>query len=161
MLFCAQTRILTVHFLAMALATALSPAPWQDTAPTLSHSCRKGHLPIVTASGTRDLPTAWGLLQIGFLCHRNRRDTTDMEKTTASKESKCRNSHSPKQDTRETAFPRAEHSSLMEHVVPAAPAGLSAQQAQAQVQPHPHSPPQPREEHASVFSLVSYGVSFW
>lgn len=140
MLFCEQTRILSVHFLAMTLATALSPAPWQDTAPALGHGCCKGHLPIIAASGTADLLTAWGLLQTRFLCHRNRRDTTDMEKTTTPKESKHCNSQSPKQGTWEAACPRAEHGSLTEHVVLAEPAGLSAQQAQTRVQPHPHLP---------------------
>lgn len=82
MLFCAQTRILSVHVLAVALATALSPAPWQDMAPALWHGCCKRHLP---TWHHRPAHTAWGLLQIGFLCHRKGRDTTDMEETTTPK----------------------------------------------------------------------------
>lgn len=144
----------------LTLATAPSPAPQQDTAPAPNYSCYQGHLPIVMASGTPDLSTAWGLLQITFLCHRSRRDTTDMEKTTTSKESKHRSSHSSTQGTRKAACPRAEHSSPTAHVVLAAPAGLSAQPAQPCAQPHPHSPARP-EEHALVFSLVSYSISFW
>lgn len=68
-----QTQILSVHILATALATALSPAPWQDTAPVLGYS---------TTGGTwhRRPACSRGLASNWVPRHRNRRDTTDMEK---------------------------------------------------------------------------------
>lgn len=58
-------------------------------APALWHGCCKGHL---STWHHEPAHTAWGLLQIGFLCHRKGRNTTDREKTTTPKVRKHHNS---------------------------------------------------------------------
>lgn len=88
-LFCAQTRVLAVHFQAVA------PASRQDTAPVLSHNCCKGASAHHCGVWHRRATHSQGFTSGQFLCHRHRRDITGMEETPASKGIKHQNNHSP------------------------------------------------------------------